>query len=153
MAYMWMYNNMNCKAEIPYILYHMFSVFLHPYVHRWPSIRQKICLWIYLTPVECNCILIWAPGQTPVRSAAVKRPLHSLLFIQLSLLHTTNLYNGGARLPIIRQTANFTIMCHCSTSSAYIAIFEGTLISSANKLDASWPKPLRADTVWSKQAM
>lgn len=47
-------------------------------------------------------------------------------------------------LPIIGQTANSTIMCHCLTSSAYIAIFKRTLISGANKLSTSGPTPLRA---------
>lgn len=65
--------------------YSMFNVFLHTHVHRWPSIGEKICLWICLTLEECNCILIWALGQTSVHSAAVKRPLHSIVFIQLSL--------------------------------------------------------------------
>lgn len=95
------------------LTFSMFNVFLHPHVHRWPSIGEKICLWICLTLVECNCILIWAPGQTSVHSAAVKGPLHSILFIQLSLPHTTNLYSGGERLPITGQAANWTIMCHC----------------------------------------
>lgn len=134
------------------LTYSMFNVFLHPHVHRWPSIGEKICLWICLTLVECNCILIWAQGQTSVHSAAVKRPLHSIVFIQLSLLHTTNLYSGGEMLPIIGQTAKWTIMCHCSTCSAYIAIFKRTLISGANKLCASGPQPLRANKFCSKKS-
>lgn len=84
----------------------MFNVFLHPHVHRRPSIWEKICLWICLTLLECNSILIRAQGQTSVRSAAVKRPLHSLVFIQLSLQHTTHLHSEGEMLPIIGQTAN-----------------------------------------------
>lgn len=54
-------------------------------------------------------------------------------------------------LPIRGQTANLTIMCHCSTSFAYIAIFKSTLISGANKLGDSGPRPLRANKVWSKE--
>lgn len=46
-------------------------------------------------------------------------------------------------LPIIGQTANQTIVCHCSTSSAYIAIFKRTLISGANKLGDTGPQPLK----------
>lgn len=133
--------------------YSRFNVFLHPHVHRWPSIGEKICLWICLTRLECNCILIWAQGQTSVHSAAVKRPLHSVLFIQLSLLHTTNLYSGGEMLPITGQTASWTIMCHCSTSSAYIAIFKRTFISGANKPAASGPQPLRTRKVCSKETI
>lgn len=106
--------------------------FLHLHVHRWPSIGEKICLWICLTLMECNCFLIWARGQTSVHSAAVKGPLHSILFIQLSLFYTTNLYSGGEMLPIIGHPANRTIMCHCSTSSAYIAIFTHSYLVPIN---------------------
>lgn len=35
------------------------------------------------------------------------------------------------------QPANWTIMYHCSPSSAYIAILKGTMICGANKLGAS----------------
>lgn len=133
--------------------YSLFNVFLHSHVHRWPSIGVKICLWICLTLVECNFILIWAQGQTSVHSAAVKRPLHSIVFIQLSLQHITLLYSGREMLPIRGQTASWTIMCHCSTSSAYIAIFKRRLISGANNLVTS--RPLRAkikvcsmETMW-----
>lgn len=76
------------------LLNNMFNIFLHPHVHRWPSNEEKICLWICLTPVECNCILIWAQGKTSVHSAAGNPTSHSIVFIQLSLLHTTNLYRG-----------------------------------------------------------
>ena len=35
-------------------------------------------------------------------------------------------------------------MCHCLTSSTYIASFERKIISGANELGASGPQPLRA---------
>ena len=47
-----------------------------------------------------------SPGATSVQSAAVKRPLHSIVFIQLLLLHITNSYSRGEMLLITGQTAN-----------------------------------------------
>lgn len=68
--------------------YSMFNVFLHLHVHRWTSIGEKICLWICLTLLECNCFLIWAQGQTSVHSAAVRRTTaFNTIYTAVSLTH------------------------------------------------------------------
>lgn len=122
--------------------YSMFNVFLHPHVHRWPSNEEKICLWICLTPVECNCILIWAQGKTSVHSAAGNPTSHSIVFIQLSFTH--NQFTEDKCYLLKEPTASSAIMWHCITSTTYIDIFKTVLISAANKLSTSGPQPLRA---------
>lgn len=52
--------------------FNMFNVFPHRHVHRWTTNEEKICLWICLTFVECNWILIWVQRKTSLHSAAVE---------------------------------------------------------------------------------
>lgn len=67
----------------------MLNFFQHPHVHRWTSNEEKICLWICLTLVECNCLLIWVRGKTSLHSAAVDGRLLLCYLYSCLFPHTT----------------------------------------------------------------
>lgn len=96
--------------------------FQHLHVHKWTSNEEKICLWICLTLVECNCLLIWVRGKTSLHSAAVDGRLLQCYLYSCLFPHTTPLFK---RVRSTYYGAKFFSLCREKCRGKQMALLVG----------------------------